>query len=162
MASSATSSGHQLLGEVGIGRKLGEDADDVARCRLVDLGYALQHIVCQHHAALVTRELGRTCLEDRKSRIAFRPVELDHEAAAEARANVGAKPFQGRRRQRCSDHHASPQVCKCVDGVEEFGCRRGRAADVLQVVDDQHFGRAQLFLEGKRILAIERAQEVGA
>ena len=31
---------------------------------------------------------------------------------------------------------------------------------MLQVVDDQHFGGAQLFLEGQRVLAIERAQEV--
>ena len=31
---------------------------------------------------------------------------------------------------------------------------------MLQVVDDQHFGGAQLFLEGERVLAIERAQEV--
>jgi hypothetical protein len=31
---------------------------------------------------------------------------------------------------------------------------------VLQIVDDQHFGGAQLFLEGQRVLAIERAQEV--
>ena len=31
---------------------------------------------------------------------------------------------------------------------------------MLQIVDDQHFGGAQLFLEGQRVLAIERAQEV--
>ncbi len=31
---------------------------------------------------------------------------------------------------------------------------------MLQVVDDQHFGGAQFFLEGERVLAIERAQEV--
>ena len=31
---------------------------------------------------------------------------------------------------------------------------------MLQIVDDQHFGGAQLFLEGQRVLAIERAQEM--
>ncbi len=34
------------------------------------------------------------------------------------------------------------------------------AADMLQIVDHQHFGGAQLFLEGQRVLAIERAQEM--
>ena len=58
------------------------------------------------------------------------------------------------------DHHPAAQIGKGVDGVEELRRRGGGAADMLQIVDDQHFGGAQLFLEGQRVLAIERAQEV--
>ena len=58
------------------------------------------------------------------------------------------------------DHHPAAQIGKGVDGVEELRRRGGGAADMLQIVDDQHFGGAQLFLEGQRVLAIERAQEM--
>ena len=87
-------------------------------------------------------------------------VQRDAKPAGQARFHVGAQAFQRLGRAVGGDHHPAAQIGKGVDGVEELRRRGGGAADMLQIVDDQHFGGAQLFLEGQRVLAIERAQEV--
>ena len=99
-------------------------------------------------------------LDDGQPCIAVRLVQRDAQAARQARPHIGAQSFQRGRRAVGGDHHPAAQIGKGVDGVEELRRRGGGAADMLKIVDDQHFGGAKLFLEGQRILAIERAQEM--
>ena len=105
-------------------------------------------------------EFRRPRLDDGEPGVAVGLVERDAKPARQARFDVGAQAFQRLRGAVGGDHHPAAQIGKGIDGVEELRRRGGRAADMLQIVDDQHFGGAQLFLEGQRVLAIERAQEV--
>ena len=152
--------GHRLLGQVGIGRQLGEDADQLARAGIIQIGNPFQHIVGQHHFGLVAGEFRRPRLHDGQTRFTIRLVQRDAKPTGQARFDVGAKPFQRLRRAVSGNHHPAAQIGKGIDGIEKLRRRGGGAADMLQIVNDQHFGGAQLFLESQRILAIKRAQEV--
>ena len=142
------------FGEIGIGGELREHADEFARGRILLVGDA---VPARHRAASRVGSL-RSSSAARAFRIASRVaaiglVQRDHQRRPASRERTSSPSLRAR---AAAGRPRSPP-CGCRSAKAFTVCRnsldrRGRAADVLQIVDQQDIGAAQFFLEGKRLL----------
>ena len=123
------------------------------------LGKQRQDIAAEREGRIVGPLLGETLLQNLQAQLLIERADLGDEATLQARAHALVEPFDVVGRARRSDDHLPPAVEQRVDDVVEL-LLGALTVHELQVVDQQHVDAAELLLEGQRVLAAQRFDEL--
>src|ERR1043165_1240259 len=125
---------YRLFREIGIGRKLGEDPNQLAGACIFQISDALENVVRERDMRAMASELLEAQFHDAESRLAIGLAERDDKTTRKSRPHIGPQRVERLRRTIGGNDNSPAQVGERVHGVQEFRNRRGTAANMLKIV----------------------------